>query len=62
MDLADAVEFDLPLARSNMQRVRPGMPVLEVSSKNGVGMTEWLRHLASARNRDHVTLAQLTGQ
>lgn len=49
MDLADAVEFDLPLARSNMQRVRPGMPVLEVSSKSGVGMTEWLRLLGSAR-------------
>ena len=49
MDLADAVEFDLELARSNMQRVRPGMPVLEVSSKNGVGMAQWLELLASAR-------------
>jgi hydrogenase nickel incorporation protein HypB len=49
MDLADAVEFDLATARSNMQRVRPDMPVLEVSSKKGAGMDEWLRLLASAR-------------
>ena len=49
MDLADAVEFDLATARSNMQRVRPGMPVLEVSSKSGAGMSKWLELLASAR-------------
>jgi len=49
MDLAAAVEFDLAAADSNIQRVRPGMPVLRVSSKNGAGMDEWLRFLASAR-------------
>ena len=49
MDLAEAVEFDLAAADSNIQRVRPGMPVLRVSSKNGAGMDEWLRFLASAR-------------
>ena len=51
MDLADAVEFDLAAADSNIQRVRPGMPLLKGSSKTGVGMAEWLLFLASARER-----------
>jgi hydrogenase nickel incorporation protein HypB len=51
MDLADAVEFDLAAADANIQRVRPGMPVLRLSSKTGLGMDEWLQFLASARSR-----------
>ena len=47
MDLAEAVEFDLAAVGSNVQRVRPGMPLLKVSSKSGAGMDEWLRFLAS---------------
>ena len=47
MDLADAVEFDLAAAESNIQRVRPGMPLLKVSSKTGAGMSGWLEFLAS---------------
>jgi hypothetical protein len=42
-----AVEFDLSDADGNIQRVRPGMPLLKVSSKNGAGMSEWLQYLAS---------------
>ena len=38
MDLAAATEFDLPAARENILRVRPGMQILEVSSKTGQGM------------------------
>jgi len=49
MDLAEAVEFDLAAANANIQRVRPGMPVLQVSSKTGAGMNEWLKSLASSR-------------
>jgi len=49
MDLAEAVEFDLAAANANIQRVRPGMPVLQVSSKTGAGMNEWLNFLASSR-------------
>src|ERR1700731_741502 len=45
MDLAAAVEFDLAAADCNVQRVRPGMRVLQVSSKNGFGMSEWLDFL-----------------
>ena len=49
MDLAGAVEFDSDAANANIQRVRPGMGVLRVSSKSGAGMAEWLEFLTSAR-------------
>jgi hydrogenase nickel incorporation protein HypB len=49
MDLAEAVEFDLAAAERNIEQVRPGMPVMKISSKNGRGMEEWLQFLASAR-------------
>ena len=38
MDMAEAAEFDLPAARRNIESVRPGMKMFEVSSKTGVGM------------------------
>jgi hydrogenase nickel incorporation protein HypB len=38
MDLAEACEFDLAAARRNIQSVRPGMRVFEVSAKTSVGM------------------------
>jgi hydrogenase nickel incorporation protein HypB len=47
MDLAGAVEFDLQAAHDNIQRVRPGMQVFEVSAKTGEGMEEWLHFLKS---------------
>ncbi len=50
MDLAEAVEFDSAAAACNIQRVRPGMTLLKVSSKNGAGMDDWLRYLAHARH------------
>ena len=46
MDLAEAVEFDSATADGNIQRVRPGMEILKVSSKTGAGMSEWLQFLA----------------
>lgn len=49
MDLAEAVEFDLAAAEANIQRVRPGMPVLKLSAKTGVGMTQWLEFLGNMR-------------
>src|SRR5580658_7247814 len=42
IDLAEAVEFDRTAARSNIQSVRPGMRMLELSSKTNQGMDEWL--------------------
>src|ERR1700690_3565638 len=51
MDLAEAVEFDRSAARSNIESVRPGIPMLEVSSKTGQGMDQWMALLASKQPR-----------
>lgn len=40
MDLTAAAEFDLALAHRNIQSVRPGMRVFEVSAKTGQGIDE----------------------
>jgi hydrogenase nickel incorporation protein HypB len=47
MDLAVAVEFNSAAARANIQAVRPGMPVFELSSKSGQGMRNYFDFLAS---------------
>jgi hydrogenase nickel incorporation protein HypB len=49
MDLADAVGFDLAAARQNINSVRPGMEILEVSAKAGTGMDEWIEWLTALR-------------
>jgi hydrogenase nickel incorporation protein HypB len=49
LDLADAVEFDLSAAEANIDRVRPGLPTLKVSSKTGEGIDEWMQFLAASR-------------
>ena len=38
IDMAAAAEFDLAAARNSIQRVSPGMRMLEVSAKTGEGM------------------------
>jgi hydrogenase nickel incorporation protein HypB len=43
IDLAEAVEFDREAAGRSIQSVRPGMQVLEVSAKTGLGIDEFLR-------------------
>ena len=45
MDLAAAVGFDGAAAHRNIQAVRPGMQVWEVSARSGEGMEQWLRFL-----------------
>jgi len=45
IDLAEAVEFDRELAHRNIQQVRPGMHVIEVSAKTGFGMDKWISTL-----------------
>ena len=52
IDLAEAVEFDHAAAWKNIQSVRPGMPVLELSSKTTQGMDQWMALLAAWRPRD----------
>jgi hydrogenase nickel incorporation protein HypB len=51
MDIADAVEFDLDAARANIQSVRPGMKIFEVSSKTGAGMGGLLQFLTEVNIR-----------
>jgi hydrogenase nickel incorporation protein HypB len=48
-DLAAAAEFDAEAARRNVESVRPGMEVFEVSAKTGEGMDRWLSFLLSRR-------------
>jgi hydrogenase nickel incorporation protein HypB len=47
MDLAVAVEFNLVEARRNVQSVRPGMSLFEVSSKTGEGMDQLVGFMRS---------------
>jgi hydrogenase nickel incorporation protein HypB len=60
MDMAEAAEFDLTAARLNIENVRPGMRIFEVSSKTGAGMSAVFAfleaQLISSRNR-RATLA-----
>jgi hydrogenase nickel incorporation protein HypB len=50
IDIADAVEFNSQLAHKNIEAVRPGMKVFEVSAKNGAGFNAWVESLEQARN------------
>lgn len=45
-DLAEIVEFDWDTAYRNIQAVRPGMQVIQVSAKSGQGMAAYLEYLA----------------
>lgn len=47
IDLAEACEFDRSTALANIEAVRPGMRILEVSAKTGVGLEAWLAELAA---------------
>jgi hydrogenase nickel incorporation protein HypB len=49
IDLATAVEFDHAAAHRNIQSVRPGMQVFELSSKTGQGMDTLLESLVTRR-------------
>ncbi len=51
IDLAEAVEFDRKAARANIESIRPGLPVMELSTKSGAGMDDWMNLLMSRRSR-----------
>ncbi|HVX11551.1 MAG TPA: hydrogenase nickel incorporation protein HypB [Pirellulales bacterium] len=68
IDLAQAADFDCAAARHNILSVRPGIQIIEVSSKTAHGMRDWLntlqaRRLRSLRHNDspvqHAEVAQL---
>jgi len=45
IDLAAAVEFDRGQTLRNLQAVRPGIEVVELSARTGQGMGSWLQYL-----------------
>jgi hydrogenase nickel incorporation protein HypB len=47
VDLAEAVEFDRPAAHRNIQALRPGIPIFEVSAKTGQGLNSWLSFITA---------------
>jgi hydrogenase nickel incorporation protein HypB len=49
IDLAEACEFDRETALRNIREIRPGVKILETSSKTGTGFAEWFVLLAEAR-------------
>ncbi|GAA4460595.1 hydrogenase nickel incorporation protein HypB [Novipirellula rosea] len=51
MDLAEVVEFDAAAAHQNIQAVRPGMQVLQVSAKSGTQMDSLLGCLEARRTK-----------
>jgi hydrogenase nickel incorporation protein HypB len=57
MDLAAAVEFDEHAALANIQAVRPGMKVLKLSAKSGLGLDGYLKfigQLAASKCSAHI--------
>jgi hydrogenase nickel incorporation protein HypB len=51
IDLAEAVEADVPLLTQNICGVRPGIRVFEVSSRSGQGMEDLEQFLISRRDK-----------
>ncbi|MBA3892141.1 MAG: hydrogenase nickel incorporation protein HypB [Gemmatimonadales bacterium] len=47
LDLAEAVEFDRAAAYRNVQAVRPGLEIVEVSAKRGTGLDGWLARFSA---------------
>jgi hydrogenase nickel incorporation protein HypB len=48
LDLAAAAGCDLEALRENIQDVRPGLPVLKLSARDGQGLDQWLDYLCNA--------------
>lgn len=46
IDLAEAVEFDRQAARGNIEKLRPGIPIFELSAKTGQGVDAWMSFIA----------------
>src|ERR1700735_5199641 len=60
LDMAQAAEFDLTAARRNIESVRPGMQIFEVSAKTGLGMNKVLGFLKSQLARSHEIMVEAT--
>ena len=58
MDLATAAEFDLAAARRNIEGVRPGMTMIEVSAKTGAGMDDAVSYLVAQMESSRASALQ----
>jgi hydrogenase nickel incorporation protein HypB len=47
VDLLPFVDFDVDAAIANARKVRPDLPVLQLSTRNGTGWADWLAWLAA---------------
>jgi hydrogenase nickel incorporation protein HypB len=56
-DLAGAVGFDRAAALASIDRVRPGLTVIDSSSKSAGGLNAWLHFLARCREQHRPTVA-----
>jgi hydrogenase nickel incorporation protein HypB len=45
MDLAEACEYDREAALRNLREIRPGIEILELSAKRGLGLDNWFDFL-----------------
>jgi hydrogenase nickel incorporation protein HypB len=50
VDLAAAVDFNRDEVIRNLNELRPGLDVFDVSVRSGAGMPEWIARLHAARN------------
>lgn len=57
MDLAAAAEFDEKAAYQNIQAVRPGMRILNVSVRTGLGVNEFVAYLQQQRTAHAASIA-----
>ncbi len=57
MDLASAVEFDEEAAYQNIQAVRPGMWILNVSVKTGLGVGKFIAYVQQQRTSHAASIA-----
>lgn len=51
IDLSEPCEFDREAAMANLDAVRPGIRILEISAKKDVGMSEWFDFIEEQRSR-----------
>jgi hydrogenase nickel incorporation protein HypB len=59
IDLAEAVNFDADEAVASIRSIRPELPVIEVSSRIPLGLSNWLRWLDATFQRS--ALARVAG-
>ena len=57
MDLADVLDYDGEQMRQSIEKVKPGLPVFEVSAKTGEGMESWIEELSARIEAKNMTYA-----